>query len=108
MTNEVGTTMLDKMLAVKEQSQTIGEFLDWIMYETDYCLMEERTFVDDRGVEFGMGEREVKEWLPARISIERLLAKYFDIDLDQAHKEQDAELKQLIKLNKERAEKDGK
>jgi len=62
------TPELDKLSGVKDQSQPIGEFLDWLSYEKDVRL-------------------------PA--SIEQLLADYFDIDMDKVEAEKLAILKHV-------------
>lgn len=57
------TPELDKLTALKERSQPIGEFLEWLSFEKDINL-------------------------PG--TIERLLAEYFDIDLDEVEWEKRA------------------
>lgn len=66
----------DKMSAIKDKSQTIGEFLD----STEYvlCLYDE----DDR-------------LRPVAASIEQILALYFDIDLNKIEAEKRAMLDAL-------------
>lgn len=54
------TPELDRMATVKEDSQKIGAFLEW------YKALSHRT---------------------KRLSIEQILAKYFDIDLDKCETE---------------------
>lgn len=64
-------TELEKMEKVKEKSQTIGEFLDWLQNEKEISLCE---YLDD-------------EYSPISDNIEQILAKYFNIDLNQIEKE---------------------
>ena len=61
------TTELDKMLAVKEDRQTIGEFLTWLSVQG----LEIAAWNDDDRL------------LPIYQSKEQLLAEYFGIDLEK-------------------------
>lgn len=56
----------NKMLAVKERSQEIGEFIEWL--SSQGCLI-------------GRYDRFNQMW-PVMKSTNELLADYFDIDLD--------------------------
>ncbi len=73
-----------KMAAVKDQSQAIGEFLDW--------------FINEKKVELGIRNHNgfLIQFHP---SYERLLAEYFDIDLDKAEEEKRQMLDKLRKKN---------
>lgn len=72
--SKVATPALDKMLAVKAQSQTIGEFLDWLAAQR-LVLASYR------------GDR----LLPAQgCEPEALLARYFEIDLAACEQERRA------------------
>jgi hypothetical protein len=62
------TTECDKLHAIKDQSQVIGEFLDWL-------------------------EDEHEVFLPK--SVTNLLAEYFDIDLEKVEQEKLAILEDL-------------
>jgi hypothetical protein len=66
----INTPELDKMSLVKEDSQKLGEFLDW--------LTSERIILCTRGGE---------DFVPNGESIEVLLARYFEIDLHQVEEE---------------------
>jgi hypothetical protein len=73
------TKELDKMLAVKDESQSIGNFIDWLHNEGyGICEYEEA--------------RDMGEWFQTHRTIEQLLADYFDIDLDKIEKERTAVL----------------
>ncbi len=74
------TPELDKMLAVKDKSQAIGEFLDWLQHDKNYVLAE-------------YGEKD--RLYPLYSSIETLLAEYFGIDLKKIEQERRAILKSL-------------
>ncbi len=76
------TPTLDKMLEVKETSQSIGEFLDWLREEADIFLAHYEDG-DDRNL------YEIND------SIEQLLARYFGIGLDAAENEKRALLEHV-------------
>lgn len=97
-----GYPMHDKLIAVKDQSQAIGEFLEWLTTEKSVCLAD-RTSVG------GIGRRVVTWHLKAAFgrtgdegecpSVEvlsddpvKLLAEYFEIDLDVLEDEKRAML----------------
>lgn len=72
------TPELDKMLAVRDESQEIGEFLEWLC-EQDIILADYSDGIcDDCGEEL---------LLPIRKNRERILADYFKIDLDKCEQE---------------------
>lgn len=69
------TPMLEKLASVRDQSQIIGEFLDYMnTREIEMC-----EFQEDRD---GDGN-----YFPTRMSIEEMLALFFEIDLKEAEKE---------------------
>lgn len=73
----MNTPTLDKMLEIQEQSELCGEFLDWFL--SKYAVFERRQrrespFVNPDGAS-------------DYINKERLLAEFFDIDLEEAEKE---------------------
>ena len=69
------TPTLDKMLANKGESQSIGNFIKW--------LSEKNYIISEYGAE--RGQRDTL--FPARHNTEKLLAEYFEIDLDAAERE---------------------
>lgn len=123
MTTE--TTELEKMSAVREQSQPIGEFLDWLAGQ-GILLMKytpviyerwpwESKFATDgsqpsyyraawHGPDDGVhgppeeyeGDDEPMMW---RESIERMLARFFEIDLNAIEEERRALLDELRERN---------
>lgn len=144
------TPTLEKMTAVHETSQAIGEFLDWLLNTRGVHLLRfdetvdrrvcgrrwpdnrdvERTTVQDllrldaelRGTDpetvpelplpappthpescacHGTGyiETRMDDWIPVGASIEKLLAEYYDIDLNTAADERDALLDWVRKQN---------
>jgi hypothetical protein len=71
----IKTPVLDKMLANKAESQAVGNFLNW--------LQENSMFIAGYGKE--RGDRDMI--FPDGLSIEELLAAYFDVDLAEAERE---------------------
>lgn len=75
--DKIKTPTLDRMLEIQEQSQLCGEFLDWFLQRYtvfDRKQSREKLFVNV------MGNSDY-------IHKERLLAEFFDIDLEEAEKE---------------------
>ena len=79
------TPELDKMRAVRDRSQIIGEFLEWLTGEEGTTLCK----VIIRG---GLAHDKV---VPCVESTEKLLGRYFGIDLDAADREQRKLLEEL-------------
>lgn len=113
----------DKMLAVHDQSQVIGEFLEWLDTQGLH-IMQWRTFNEPKTCtcifnEGHTGERynsrthkwetcgkcngtglleetyEVQQWTHARGSINEILARFFDIDMTKVEQERRAMLEQI-------------
>lgn len=86
MLEEVSNTpTLDRMLEIQEQSELCGEFLDWFLGK--YAVFERRqrresSFVNADGAS-------------DYINKEKLLAEFFEIDLEEAEKERELILKSL-------------
>lgn len=85
MKNYPSTPELDKMLAVKDKSQAIGEFFDWL--------------VNDKGYVLSQYEEKDRRLYPTYSSIEKLLAEFFGIDLKKIEEERRAILKSLDSSN---------
>lgn len=75
-------TELVKMQDVREDSQAIGEFLDWLFNSKEYMIA--RHLTDEEEEE---GDLEEDALIRIHINIEGILAEYFKIDLVQAEKE---------------------
>ena len=100
-------TELEKMEGIKERSQAIGEFLEWLFGTKNYhfarYLTEEEYESEDNvywidGYEkeqFKRHEIEKEELIPLHIDIEKLLAEYFEIDLVKAEEERRELLKEV-------------
>lgn len=101
---------LEKMESVKNQSQTIGEFLDWV-FEKGWHLsryLSKEEYESDENVDIcepifkglkpyrrhRLGEGEL---ISIPINIEKLLAEYFEIDLMKVEEERRELLSRLRK-----------
>lgn len=93
--NNVRTPECDKLLEVKDESQSIGDFLDWLTHEKKIVLCEWRE-VDRDEEEDGFHDGHY----PTYDTIEQLLAKYFEINLKKLEKERRKMLANLQKKNK--------
>lgn len=72
-----------KLRAVKDESQSIGMFIEWLRSTNrEICRMR-----------FG------SEYFPIDRSIEKLLAEYFEIDLDKIEDEKDQMVDELRAMN---------
>lgn len=80
--------MVQKMYEVKEESELCGNFLEWL--RSKYDMIDK-------------SEPQEKSFIPigysSYIDIEKLLAEYFDIDLDEVEREKE-ELINELKKNK--------
>lgn len=74
----------EKMAVVKDKSQAIGEFLEWLECEKNWEICE-----------YGSSDR----LSPVILSTEQLLAEFFDIDLDKIEKERRQMLYELRRKN---------
>ena len=67
----------DKLTAIKEKSQFIGEFLEWANCQgMTLCTTEESEY-----------RRERDAYIPVHKNIEKLLAEFFEVDLMKLEKE---------------------
>jgi hypothetical protein len=85
--NEPACPELEKMKTISIKSQVIGEFIDWLGTE-QMCVAQ-----------WGADDPLYPELHPVRLSIEKLLAKYFSIDLNKVDKEKRALLDYVRSLN---------
>lgn len=84
----IETNECDKILRVRRESQTIGEFLEWLQGPRELTICES-------------GRHH--SFYPAHISIQNLLAEYFEIDQNQAEKERRAILTAIQAANEVRS-----
>jgi hypothetical protein len=75
----------EKMVAIKDKSQAIGEFLEWLQNIKEMTICQ---LID--------GEDEM-EYSPTYLNTEKLLAEFFNIDLDKVEEEKRQMLKELRK-----------
>lgn len=83
----VATPELDKMRAVSEQSQTIGEFLDTSKYVLAQWVDCTREFHDDPDQGSYSSCPENQHLVEVYRPIEEILADYFGIDLKKVESE---------------------
>lgn len=62
-----------RLVAVSEESQKLGEFLEWLATEAGYVL--------------GAFDESDHRLYPVHVPIEKLLARYYGIDLDRVGRE---------------------
>jgi len=102
----------DKMLKVKDKSQTIGEFLEWLREKKNvsFCILgsnlneklldrvydEEDSFNEENYEE---GEYRGDEFYPTNFSTEKLLAEFFEIDLEKVETEKREMLDKIRNIN---------
>lgn len=78
------TPTLDKMIAIQEQSQLCGEFLEWL--QSKYAMFDKKQ-KRDSSVFIGNGDY---------IYTEKVLADFFEIDLDEAEREREKILNSIL------------
>ena len=83
--NKIETPTLDRMIEIREQSQLCGEFLDWFLKK--YTVFERKHRESPFADVMGNGDY---------INKEKVIADFFDIDLDEAEREKDI-LLQIIR-----------
>lgn len=91
----------EKMKAVHEQSQAIGQFLEWLEGQgMSVCQRHEHSH-DNGCYEAGKLECGLDEdtYYPIYDSIEKILARHFDIDLDKVEAEKQAMLASIRSAN---------
>ncbi|MDA4132203.1 MAG: hypothetical protein OK454_03645 [Thaumarchaeota archaeon] len=81
--------MCERLASVKEESQKLGEFIEWVRNERTPHLV--------------LCQEIQGEYAPAGVRTEDLLAEYFDIDLQELEKERRSMLEEL----RERHQKEG-
>jgi hypothetical protein len=87
----IKTPECDKLLAVKDKSQVVGEFLDWLRDEKKVVLSIYSTAEDEE-----RGRRHPEERLtPFYDNTEKMLAEFFEINLAKVERERRAILDAL-------------
>ena len=80
------------MRGTRRSAQVIGEFLEWIQEQEELSLCDKNH--DHHYANAG-------RWVPTGLTIERLLAKYFDIDMEKIGKEKDEMLAEMRRTTEE-------
>lgn len=88
----MNTPTLDRMIEIREQSQLCGEFLEWL--QSKYTMYDKKV---KRESPFMDVMRDTGDY----INTEKLLAEFFDIDLDEAEREKEQLLQ--IEQNKHKS-----
>lgn len=89
----------EKVHEIKEQSQSIGEFLDWLFGKGVHLMTwEEWEEEENWGYETKMMKHS--GFMGVRKSIDHLLAEYFEIDLKKLEEEKQ-EILQRIRMTQE-------
>lgn len=80
----------EKMAAVKDRSQVIGEFLDWLLNEKEFVIAHYDPYESDHGGEtLVCDQKDIEIWL----------AEFFNIDLDKIEKERCQILDEIRRKN---------
>jgi len=69
-------TELEKIQEVREKSQAIGTFLEWLSYHKNYIIAQ---YSDE--------EEDDEELVPVHANTEALIAEFFEINLVKAEEE---------------------
>lgn len=104
------TPELEKMARVKESSHTIGEFIEGLFnsknyhiarylseeeYESEGNVVWVEPILNEKGKPWKRHNVKKGELIPVHVDIEKLLAEYFEIDLEKAEKERREILKSV-------------
>ena len=104
----------EKLAAVSEDSNKIGAFLDWMRNEKELVIgrrhsvevlheIEQQEDPDGYGTDYGDLEEVI---MPVSVRIEKMLADYYDIDLDKVEDERRAMLDEIKNKNAKEIHKD--
>jgi len=81
----------EKLDKVKDKSQDLGFFLDWLMNDYTLCI-----WIESKNSIFGDDEiYEPSGYYSCKVDIEKILANYFGIDYDKLMDEKEQMFKQL-------------
>jgi len=83
---------VNRMVAVHEKSQAIGEFLEWLKSEKHLTVCErvenaKTVFFIENEDKCKNYDKEEGAYTPACLDTNKLLAEYFEIDLNKVEKE---------------------
>jgi len=82
-----------KLQAVKDKSQAIGEFLEWLQHAKGFRLAQWMKAPDESA--FAAEGDEVDDLVQQFPNVEQLLAEYFQIDLGKLEQEKQAMLDEV-------------
>jgi len=91
----------EKLHKVQEKSQAIGEFLEWLQGEKKYTICQYVDTIGEVDEEGYSRQFPVKGYVTIMERTERLLAEYFDINLDVLELEKRAMLDELRRSHDE-------
>lgn len=76
----------DKLLLVRDKSQAIGEFIEWLRHEKLIVLArwEKETYIGTDGKDRTRAQESLRS---VYLDIERTLAEFFSIDLEKLEEE---------------------
>lgn len=83
------TPELDKISKVRDKSQAIGSFIDWLFQEKNFHIAEWKK--DD--------EFDEEQLVTINLDINKILEEYFEIDGRKAEKERQGILEELRNKN---------
>ena len=83
----------EKLQEVKEKSQELGFFLEWLQHKYTLCEWEEKENYYDENGKFL--EQKIEGYYPQWPKIELILADYFGIDYDKLMDEKDRMMKDI-------------
>jgi rubrerythrin len=86
-----------KLQAVRERSQAIGTFLEWLLSKGFRLAKWMKVPDEDPWADKGA---EVDELVQQSIDIEKILAEFYEIDLNKLEKEKQAMLEYIRKQQK--------
>lgn len=91
----------EKLTKIKDESQTIGEFLEWFQHEKKVTACVKHKHDDSCYSKSGYSccSFRVDEYAPFPFLTEVLLAEYFKIDLNKIEKEKRQMLDKIKKVN---------
>lgn len=79
------TPELNKISKVKDKSQTIGQFLDWLIQEKGYCVADWKKF----------DGYDNEQLVSVNLDINKILEEYFEIDGKKAEEERQGILQEI-------------
>ena len=118
MTEVIKTPECDKLAKISKQSQTVGEFLEWLQNKgivscmsldnykeklyNDYNLgkltaEEHDDLIDDIDAELKYSNKD-HAYIPQPLNTEKILAEFFNIDLKKVEEEKKAIVESLKEL----------